>query len=148
MSAERKSAGTVKWFNNGKGFGLFITPDDGGEDLFVHQSSIKSEGFRSLAEGEAIEFSIETGGDGKTKVVDVSGPNGAYVKGAPKRDDFGGGDYGHLARDCSSQSSGSGGCGGGGACSWCINKFPYLWIITLSILYTILMDICLARQYI
>ena len=50
--------GTVKWFNEQKGYG-FITPDDGGEDLFVHHSKISAEGFRSLQEGQKVEF--ETG---------------------------------------------------------------------------------------
>ncbi|KAF7841166.1 glycine-rich protein 2-like [Senna tora] len=63
----------VKWFNDQKGFG-FITPDDGGEELFVHQSSIRSQGFRSLGDGESVEFLIETDSDGRTKAVDVTGP--------------------------------------------------------------------------
>lgn len=53
--------GTVKWFNGKKGFG-FITPDDGGEDLFVHHSEIKTEGYASLDEGQKVEFEI---GEGK-----------------------------------------------------------------------------------
>ena len=47
--------GTVKWFNAEKGYG-FITPEDGGEDMFVHHSNITMEGFRSLEEGQKVEF--------------------------------------------------------------------------------------------
>ena len=49
--------GTVKWFNGGKGYG-FIAKDDGSGDVFVHFSSIKGEGFKSLAEGDAVEFEV------------------------------------------------------------------------------------------
>lgn len=54
------STGKVKWFDAKKGYG-FITPDDGGEDLFVHHTNIVSEGFRSLQEGQAVEYEIGEG---------------------------------------------------------------------------------------
>jgi CspA family cold shock protein len=47
--------GTVKWFNDQKGYG-FIAPDDGGDDVFVHHSNIVAEGYRSLAEGQKVEY--------------------------------------------------------------------------------------------
>jgi CspA family cold shock protein len=55
--------GTVKWFNATKGFG-FITPDGGGEDLFVHQSEIQMAGYRELAEGQRVEFEVTQGKKG------------------------------------------------------------------------------------
>jgi cold shock CspA family protein len=76
--------GAVKWFDTMKGFG-FIVPDDGSTDVFVHQTAIKTEGFRSLADGEAVEYVVEIDGNGRRKAVQVTGPEGAEVQGAPFR---------------------------------------------------------------
>ena len=58
-----RSNGTVKWFNDSKGFG-FITSEDGEKDLFVHHSAIQGEGFKTLAEGERVEFDVVEGKKG------------------------------------------------------------------------------------
>jgi len=58
------ATGIVKWFNDAKGFG-FVTPDEGGEDLFAHFSAINSNGFKSLKEGQKVSFEVTTGPKGK-----------------------------------------------------------------------------------
>ena len=58
------ATGTVKWFNDAKGFG-FITPDDGGEDLFAHFSAISMNGFKTLKEGQKVSFEVTQGPKGK-----------------------------------------------------------------------------------
>ncbi len=64
--------GTVKWFSDQKGYG-FIVPDDGGKDLFVHHTNIEGEGFKTLQEGQAVEYEPEEGKKGPeaTKVHPV-----------------------------------------------------------------------------
>ena len=60
---QQMAVGTVKWFNATKGFG-FIAPEDGSSDVFVHQSDIDVQGYRELAEGQKVEFTIEAGQKG------------------------------------------------------------------------------------
>ena len=64
------ATGTVKWFSDQKGYG-FITPDGGGKDLFVHHTAIEGEGFRTLKEGQKVQYEVSQGSKGEqaTKVV-------------------------------------------------------------------------------
>jgi len=81
--SEGKQIGAVKWFNSEKGFG-FVAPASGGDDLFVHQSAIHAPGFRSLMEGEEVEFKV-IDERGKMKAIEVTGPKGDFVQGAPRQ---------------------------------------------------------------
>jgi CspA family cold shock protein len=62
------SLGTVKWFNKTKGYG-FISPQDGGEDIFVHYSAVKGSGFRALTEGQMVNFEAKRGPKGLQATV-------------------------------------------------------------------------------
>ncbi|XWS21596.1 hypothetical protein CRYUN_Cryun30bG0067800 [Craigia yunnanensis] len=131
-TSTERSTGTVKWFSAQKGFG-FIAPDDGGDDLFVHQTSILSQGFRTLSDNQPVEFSVDFGEDGRSKAFDVtpiirsrlpsrggrSGGRGGYFGGRGR----GGGPPGvggGYRRGGYGGSGGGGGVGGGaGACYNC-----------------------------
>merc|ERR1711884_868332 len=97
--------GHVKWFDVKKGFG-FIIPNNGDQDVFVHQTSIHAEGFRSLAEGEEVEFEVDVDeSNGRRSARNVTGPDGGYVQGAPRPErinsfeDFGYDNYSNKNND-------------------------------------------------
>ncbi|XP_061967174.1 glycine-rich protein 2-like [Populus nigra] len=125
MAETKRSTGTVKWFSAQKGFG-FIAPDDGGEDLFVHQTSIQSDGFRTLSDGQPVEFSVGSGEDGRAKAADVVGvsrsrrpPRGGRGGGGGRGYYSGRGRGGGYERGGHSRGRGYGGGSSGGACFNC-----------------------------
>ncbi len=65
------ATGTVKWFNSAKGFG-FIQPEDGSKDVFLHVSAVEGAGLQSPADGQNIQYELETGRDGKTSAGNIS----------------------------------------------------------------------------
>ncbi len=103
--------GTVKWFNNDKGFG-FIAPEDGSKDVFVHHTAIQGTGYKSLDEGEKVEFDVAQGQKGPQaeNVTRLGGgtPGGGGGGGRGGRGDYGGGGGG------GGYGGGGGGYGGGG----------------------------------
>ena len=103
VEEKRVSKGVCKTFDSAKGFG-FIAVDDGSGDVFVHYSEIKGQGFKSLAIGEMVEFEIVKQEGGRRKAVNVTGPDGADVRGQRRQsfgnrtgrggyNDYGGGRY-------------------------------------------------------
>jgi CspA family cold shock protein len=106
--------GTVKWFNSEKGFG-FITPEDGSKDCFVHHSAIQGSGYKSLDEGESVEFEIVQGqkGPAAENVQRLGGgtPGGG---GGGGRGGYGGGGGGGYGGGGGGRSGGGGYGGGGG----------------------------------
>ncbi|KAG6774204.1 hypothetical protein POTOM_021555 [Populus tomentosa] len=139
MAETKRSTGNVKWFSAQKGFG-FIAPDDGSEDLFVHQTSIQSDGFRTLSDGQPVEFSVDSGEDGRTKAIDVVGvsrsrrPRGGRGggRGCYVGRGRGGGGFGRGGRSNGGgyEGGGYGGGGGGRACFNCGRSVTGLsWLV-------------------
>lgn len=79
---QRRSSGVCKWYSTVKGYG-FICPEDDGEDVFVHQTAINVSGYRSLQDGEAVEFEFYIDENGRRRARNVTGPKGSPVVGQP-----------------------------------------------------------------
>jgi CspA family cold shock protein len=121
-----RETGTVKWFNSEKGFG-FITRENGEKDVFVHHSAIQGGGFRTLNEGERVEFDVVQGqkGPAAENVNRLDAPagggegGGGYGGGGGGRGGGGGGGYGGGGgRGGGGYGGGGGGRGGGGGDRW------------------------------
>jgi len=108
------SKGTVKWFDVKKGFG-FLVPEDNSGDVFVHQSAIHAEGFRSLMDGEPVEFEVLEDDTGRKSAQNVTGPEGGYVQGRPRPqyNDYGSGGFGGQGGGGGFGGGNDGGFGGG-----------------------------------
>ncbi|GFP89111.1 cold shock domain-containing protein 3 [Phtheirospermum japonicum] len=139
-----RSKGVVTRFNDQKGYG-FIKPDGDDKDLFVHQSAVKSDGYRTLRQGQEVEFNIIIDDDGKMKAGDVTPPGGGTFDLNSRRGNNGNnrgdrrnngngfgnrngggdgvecyqcGEYGHMVRSCKNGGNNNGG-GTGGSCYNC-----------------------------
>ncbi|XP_057989119.1 cold shock domain-containing protein 3-like [Hevea brasiliensis] len=144
----RRRRGTVKWYNNQRGYG-FITPNDGGADVFVHYSSLKSDGCIHLSPGTLVEYeSVLSASDAKMQAINVTAPGGRLLQDSRKAGlgeatttssnavgpCFNCGEWGHIAKNCSIVAQGHQGGSvwfGFASCCYCgkmghlANNCPY-----------------------
>eukprot|EP00397_Hematodinium_sp_SG-2012_P064277 GEMP01090543.1.p1 GENE.GEMP01090543.1~~GEMP01090543.1.p1 ORF type:complete len:121 (-),score=35.09 GEMP01090543.1:437-799(-) len=108
-----KVRGNVKWFNPEKGFG-FITPQDGSEEVFAHYTDIVTEGFKSLGDGEEIEYILGVDpSNQKPRALEISGPDGAAVTGSQRKRRKGGKGKGKGGKNGNNNGDKKGGKGKG-----------------------------------